>query len=111
MGDFYRDSDGLWWFQTVGKGNKERKISVSNAMLKALKTYRKSLKLPPLPSPNETTPLLTSHISKQSLKSTRNVRDLVQQCFDRACERLISDKQKEEAEQLEIGRASCRERV
>ncbi len=100
MGDFYRDSDGLWWFQTVGKGNKERKISVSNAMLKALKTYRKSLKLPPLPSPNETTPLLTSHISKQSLKSTRNVRDLVQQCFDRACERLISDKQKEEAEQL-----------
>jgi len=48
MGDFYRDSDGLWWFLTVGKGNKERRISVSNAMLNALKEYRKSLKLSPL---------------------------------------------------------------
>jgi len=57
MGDFYRDSDGLWWFLTVGKGNKERRISVSNAMLNALKEYRKSLKLSPLPSPNEKTPL------------------------------------------------------
>ncbi len=49
MGDFYRDADGLWWFLTVGKGNKERRISVSNAMLNALKEYRKSLKLSPLP--------------------------------------------------------------
>lgn len=100
MGDFYRDSDGLWWFQTVGKGNKERTISVSNAMLKALKAYRKSLKLSPLPAPNEKTPLLSSHLSKNPLKSIRNVREIVQQCFDRACERLIEDNQAEEAEQL-----------
>ena len=36
MGDFHRDSEGRWWFLTVGKGNKERKISVSQAMLSAL---------------------------------------------------------------------------
>jgi site-specific recombinase XerD len=100
MGDFYRDSDGLWWFLTVGKGNKERRISVSNAMLNALKEYRKSLKLSPLPLPNEKTPLFTAQKSNQSLRNTRYIRKLVQDCFDRACDRLIADNQKEEADQL-----------
>ena len=100
MGDFHRDNDGLWWFVTVGKGNKERRISVSNAMLNALKEYRKSLKLSPLPSPNEKTPLLTSLKSNTPLKSTRNIRELVQTCFNRACERLKEDNQHEEADQL-----------
>lgn len=100
MGDFHRDADGLWWFLTVGKGNKERRISVSNAMLHALKEYRKSLKLAPLPSPNEKTPLFTAQQTNQPLKNTRYIRVLVQTCFDRACERLIADNQKEEADQL-----------
>lgn len=100
MGDFHRDADGLWWFLTVGKGNKERRISVSNAMLNALKEYRKSLKLSPLPSPNEKTPLFTAQQTNQPLKNTRYIRVLVQACFDRACERLIADNQKEEADQL-----------
>ena len=34
------------------------------------------------------------------MKSTRYIRELVQACFDRSCERLIKDNQKEEAEQL-----------
>jgi site-specific recombinase XerD len=100
MGDFHRDADGLWWFLTVGKGNKERRISVSNAMLNALKEYRKSLKLSPLPSPNEKIPLFTAQQTNQPLKNTRYIRVLVQACFDRACERLIADNQKEEADQL-----------
>ena len=100
MGDFHRDADGLWWFLTVGKGNKERRISVSNAMLNALKEYRKSLKLTPLPSPNEKTPLFTAQQTNQPLKNTRYIRTLVQSCFDRACERLIADNQQEEADQL-----------
>lgn len=41
MCDFHRDHDGNWWFITVGKGNKKRQIAVSDAMLKALKRYRK----------------------------------------------------------------------
>lgn len=100
MGDFHRDVDGLWWFTTVGKGNKERNISVSNAMLKALKAYRKSLGLTPLPSPNEKTPLLISHIANRPLRNTRFIRALVQECFDTACDRLIKDNQQEEADQL-----------
>lgn len=100
MGNFCRDSDGRWWFLTVGKGNKERKISVSIAMLNALKDYRKSLELPPLPSPNEKTPLIAKHNDGKPIKSTRYIRELVQVCFDRACDRLIEDRQHEEAEQL-----------
>lgn len=102
MGDFQRDSEGRWWFFTVGKGNKERKITVSPAMLKALKEYRKSLELSALPSPNEKPPLLTAQNTHRSLKSTRYIRELVQACFDYACERLVDDNQQEEAEQLAV---------
>lgn len=51
MNHFYRDSDNNWWFITVGKGNKQRQIAVSNAMLEALKRWRKHLGLSSLPSP------------------------------------------------------------
>jgi hypothetical protein len=40
MNHYYQDQDENWWFKTVGKGNKERDISVSGAMLNALKQYR-----------------------------------------------------------------------
>lgn len=43
MNDFHQDHDGQWWFTTVGKGNKERKIAVSDKMLLALKRWRKFL--------------------------------------------------------------------
>ena len=33
MNDFKRDHNGLWWFTTVGKGNKQRDIAVSQTML------------------------------------------------------------------------------
>lgn len=102
MGDFHRDSEGRWWFLTVGKGNKERKISVSTAMLNALKDYRKSLQLSPLPSPNEKTPLLAKYNDGKPLRSTRYIRELVQACFDRAGIRLKADNQYEEAEQLAV---------
>jgi len=88
MSDFYRDHDGLWWFTTVGKGNKERQISVSDAMLAALKKYRKSMKLSPLPSPGDKTPLLTKYKGKGAITSTTHLRKIVQRCFDRAILRL-----------------------
>lgn len=100
MRDFHRDTEGRWWFITVGKGNKERSISVSPAMLKALTNYRKSLGLSALPLPNEKTPLLAKHNDGKAMISTRYIRELVQACFDRACERLIVDNQQEEADQL-----------
>jgi len=100
MADFERDHDGLWWFTTVGKGNKKREIAVSNAMMKAFKRYRKYLKLSALPSPGEKMALVKQQMSTVPITSTRYIRFIVQECFDRSIERLEQDNLKEESSQL-----------
>ena len=100
MGHFYKDMDNNWWFKTVGKGNKERDVSVSDAMLMALKRYRGSLGLSSLPSPGETVPLISKALGKGPIEGTRHIRKIVQSCFDKAVERLMTDNFKEDAEVL-----------
>lgn len=100
MGHFYKDMDGNWWFKTVGKGNKERDISVSNAMLEALKRYRISLGLSSLPSPGESTSLIPKALGKGPIEGTRHIRKVVQLCFDKTMERLKTDGFIEDAESL-----------
>jgi site-specific recombinase XerD len=102
MGHFQRDHDGNWWFTTVGKGNKERIITVSDAMLNALRRYRTSLDLSPLPFPGETTPLLIKARGHGAITSTRQIRTIVQACFDASVERMLKDELQEEAEQLKV---------
>ena len=85
MGHFYQDSFDNWWFKTVGKGNKERDITVSEAMLGALARYRHHRGLTPaLPTPCESTPLIHKLIGQGGVESTRQIRVLVQECFDNA---------------------------
>jgi integrase len=100
MNHFHRDHDGNWWFTTVGKGNKQRHIAVSNAMLKALKRWRKYLKTSPLPSPADNTPLLPKIKGKGPITSTTYIREIVQKCFDRAMVALETDGFIEEAGSL-----------
>jgi site-specific recombinase XerD len=100
MNNFHKDHDGNWWFITVGKGNKERKIAVSNAMLKALKRWRKHLNLPALPSVSDKTPLLPKTKGKGPISSVNYIRRIVQGCFDSAIEQLNNDGFVEEAESL-----------
>lgn len=100
MNDFARDGDGNWWFTTVGKGNKERQIAVSEAMLKALKRWRKHLNLSPLPSPADDSPLLPKTKGVGPIKSGNYIRKIVQYCFDQAVEQLNKDNLSEEAETL-----------
>lgn len=102
MGDFHKDLDGNWWFTTIGKGNKERQISVSDAMLTALKRYRHALGLPPLPAPGEQAPLLMTHSGKKPITSTRHIRTIVQNCFDAAYERMQADGLEEDAQALQV---------
>jgi len=82
MGHFQADQEGNWWFMTVGKGNKEREISVSDAMLVALKRYRVSRGLPALPAPGESTPLIHKTRGRGGITSTRQIRGIVQLVFD-----------------------------
>jgi integrase len=100
MSDFHRDSDGHWWFTTVGKGNKRRQIAVSDSMLIALKRWRKYLALSPLPSPGDKSPLLPRVKGKGSLSSTNAIRKIVQYCFDQTIIQLNKDGFKEEADAL-----------
>lgn len=104
MGDFFKDSDGNWWFKTIGKGNKVRQIAVSDAMLEALKRYRTQyLNLSPLPSLGETTPLIP-HLTDfhKPMSSERPIRRLVQESFDQAARHLEQEGKKEEADSLRL---------
>ncbi len=100
MNDFHKDHDGLWWFTTVGKGNKERQIAVSDTMLSALKRWRKYQDLTAPPTPADTAPLLPLHRGKGPMSNTTHLRNIVQVCFDRAVESLAQQGLKEEAEAM-----------
>ena len=100
MNDFKRDHDGNWWFTTVGKGNKERQIAVSHAMLAALKRWRNHLALPPLPLVSDQTPLILRIRGKGGVMSTNQIRNIVQACFDRASARMEAEGFKDEVGSL-----------
>ena len=101
MGHFESDLEGNWWFTTVGKGNKQREISVSNAMLEALKRYRLARGLSALPSPGEATPLIHKTRGKGGIGSTRQIRVIVQHCFDAAGQRMQQQGFSEDAQRLQ----------
>ena len=100
MNHFHKDHDHHWWFTTVGKGNKERQIAVSDAMLKALKRWRKHLNLSALPAASDKTPLLPKTRGKGPISSVNYIRQIVQGCFDKAIEQLNNDGFADEAESL-----------
>lgn len=100
MNDFAKDSNGNWWFTTVGKGNKERQIAVSDAMLRSLIRWRKHLGLTQLPTPNDNSPLIPRMRGTGPMSDTSPIRRLVQVCFDLGAEKLREENQLEEADNL-----------
>ncbi|VAW75510.1 Site specific recombinase, phage integrase [hydrothermal vent metagenome] len=102
MSDFRKDHDGNWWFHVLGKGNKNRTISVCDDMLQALKRYRQHLGLSLLPKVNEQISLVPKFLGKGPITSTRQIRTLVQACFDNALKRMQQDGLEEDAEDLKI---------
>lgn len=100
MNDFHKDHDGLWWFTTVGKGNKERQIAVSDTMLAALRRWRRFQGLSALPTPANNAPLFPVHRGKGPLSNTTHVRNIVQICFDKAIENLAEKGFKEDADAM-----------
>lgn len=102
MRDFVRDRDGHWWFKVTGKGNKDRRITVCDAMLDALRRYRQFLDLSPLPNLNDNTPILPKNRGKGGITSTRHIRLIVQRCFDQAYLRMVQDGLQQDADDLKI---------
>ena len=102
MGDFQQDRDQHWWLRVVGKGNKVRMVTVSDDMLDALKRYRNHLGLTPLPRVGEQTPIVAKIKGRGAVTSTRQIRYLVQGCFDAAYQRMREEGLKDEAEELQV---------
>jgi site-specific recombinase XerD len=100
MGDFRTDADNNWWLQVTGKGNKVRMITVSDDMLAALKRYRSVLGLSALPHVSESTPMIAKIKGNGPVTSTRQIRFIVQDCFDQAHHRMSEQGLKEEALEL-----------
>lgn len=102
MGGFQRirDSKGVirWNLIVIGKGNKERAIPVGSALLEALMRYRQSVGLTPLPSPDETTPLVLSSKNRHLLQPIgRQALDkIVKAAFDAAVQMLESSASEED---------------
>ena len=88
MNHFTKDSEGNWWFTTVGKGNKERQIAVSEAVLASLVKWRTFLKLSPLPTPADTRPLIPKLRDYGAVTATEVIRRILQTCFNKASEIL-----------------------
>lgn len=100
MNHFAKDNNGYWWFTTVGKGNKERQIAVSDAMLQSLIRWRRFLGFTDLPSPADNSPLLPKLRGHGPMSDTAPIRRIIQQCFDLAQEQLRIKGQSEEADTL-----------
>ena len=101
MGDFRKDHDKNWWFDVTGKGNKNRSITVCDDMIKALKRYRRFLGLSVFPVIGEMTPLISKIKGTGSVTSTRQIRSIVQLCFDTTYNRMKKDGLEEDAFELQ----------
>tara|TARA_R110000868_G_scaffold39807_6_gene138323 strand:+ start:2335 stop:3606 length:1272 start_codon:yes stop_codon:yes gene_type:complete len=100
MGNFAPDKRGMWWYNTVGKGNKARDVAVPDELLSALKRYRTTLNLSPLPHRGDTTPLFPKLKGKDGL-GTRQIRNIVQSIFNKAIDNLRSAGKIDEADDFE----------
>jgi len=100
MNDFHKDHENRWWFTTVGKGNKERQIAVSDTLLAALKRWRRYQGMSALPSPADRVPIFSLRRGQGALSNTTHVRNIVQLCFDRAIGNLAEEGFNEDSEAM-----------
>lgn len=99
MRDFHQLDDGQWYYKTIDTHGQPQQLVVPDAMLAALKRYRQSLGLPALPTAQEQTPLLPKQRGTGGL-GARQIRHLVQICFDKAIIKLKDSGLNAEAQEL-----------
>ena len=75
MGSFRRRNDpdgrGRWWWYAQGKGGKLGTVPVPDAFVEELCAYREAIGQPPLPEPNEATPIIGTIDGQRSVTARR----------------------------------------
>jgi len=84
----FRQRRGRWLFSVVGKGGKRGGDPVGSELWRRCGGYREALGLPPLPSPDERTPLLLDLPGRQAV-SDRRANQVLKRLFLLAAERLV----------------------
>ncbi len=83
--DVVRDDSG-WSLRVVGKGSKERYVTLNMAVMDAMRAYRRSLNLPETPGPAEATPLIVRlrRNTRFEAMAPRSIGRIVEGVFERA---------------------------
>jgi len=103
MGDFARSTVGnktYWELHVCGKGEKDRWIPLPEQYLDYLKRYRRYRNLAPLPSPGETSPMVTRVNSDTPITHKRQIERIVEQSIMLAVKRMTNDNLADAAEEL-----------
>jgi site-specific recombinase XerD len=95
-----KDGKKEWAWNVKGKGGKEAEVPVNEALLAALVRYRISLGLPPLPFPNERTPMLMDNARRRGI-GERQISRLVKEIFLMAA-KILAKKSPEKSAQLKL---------
>lgn len=110
MGDFKARSSPhgqqRWWLEITGKGGKIRHIPITAELMQELARYRQAHQLPPVPSPDEDTPLVMALLPPHQAITRAQVHYLVKNIFRRTAQRLASKGPKEQALAHHISQAS-----
>jgi integrase/recombinase XerD len=64
MGDIYTEGRDRWWLDVMGKGARPRRLPVSDALLRAYRSYRAAYGLPEEAARNDRMPLVLSSRSR-----------------------------------------------
>lgn len=93
--------DGKWEFWVLGKGNVESRLPISDAMLDALKRWRKHLGLSALPTPDDDSYLIPARRGNAPIRSTNQIRNIVNELFEKASDAMKKDGLDEDAAELD----------
>jgi site-specific recombinase XerD len=97
MSVFVRENNE-WFIDITGKGEKQRRVPVTDEFLDALVEYREGIGLARFPSPEDHTPLIPDQTLRRSI-SSRRIDQILQEIFHNAAE-MLSKKDPQGAQQL-----------
>lgn len=90
MSDFLY-KNGNWWLSVIGKGNKYGEIPVTQNLLEALTTYRKSIGLSDFPNRTETHIALVNNIKLTNGKLSGITDSMLYKIIKNTCQNIASD--------------------